>query len=71
MKLELSEEQTAALVKALDRMIDEDRYPLSPRIRMLREIRNLIRPEPARQPLPLPQKYYEPPRASAAQRRRR
>ena len=46
----------------LRRIIDDDRYPLSPRIQMLREIRNMIRPEPKREPLPEP-KRYQPPRA--------
>ena len=46
MNLELSDEQAAALEKELRRIIDDDRYPLSPRIEMLREIRNMIRPEP-------------------------
>jgi hypothetical protein len=59
MKLDLFDEQAAALVKSLDKMIDEDRYPLSPRIQMLRQIRHLMRPEPPRQPLP-PLKYYDP-----------
>jgi hypothetical protein len=34
----------------LDRIIDGDRFPFSPRIRMLKEIRAKIRPEPARAP---------------------
>jgi hypothetical protein len=33
MKLELSDEQAAALLSELDRIIDGDRFPLSPRIR--------------------------------------
>jgi hypothetical protein len=35
--LELSDEQAAALEKELRRIIDDDRYPLSPRIQMLRK----------------------------------
>ena len=50
MNLELSDEQAAALERELRRIIDDDRYPLSPRIQMLREIRNMIRPEPVREP---------------------
>jgi hypothetical protein len=55
MNLHLSDEQAAAL--------------LSPRIQMLREIRNMIRPEPKREPLPEP-KHYEPPRGGRYGRRR-
>jgi hypothetical protein len=42
--LHLSVEQAAALEKELTAIIDGDRYFLSPRIQMLREIRNMIRP---------------------------
>jgi hypothetical protein len=52
MILEFSDEQAAALERELRRIIDDDRYPLSPRIQVLREIRNMIRPEPVREPLP-------------------
>jgi len=53
----------------LKRTIDDDRYPLSPRVTRLREILAKLRPEPVREPLP-PRKVYAPPRASAARRRR-
>jgi hypothetical protein len=42
MKLDLSDEQAAALERALTAIIDGDRYFLSPRIETLREIRNMI-----------------------------
>jgi hypothetical protein len=60
MILELSDEQAAALERELRRIIDDDRYPLSPRIQMLREIRkhDPTRTE-ARAVTPL--KYCEPP----------
>jgi hypothetical protein len=51
MNLELTDEQADALDRELRRIIDDDRYPLSPRIQILREIRNMIRPEPKREPL--------------------
>ena len=57
MNLELTDEQTAALLSELDRIIDGDRYPLSPRIRNLKEIRSMIRPEEVREPLPRPKSY--------------
>jgi hypothetical protein len=58
------------LLNELDGIIDSDRYFLSPRIKTLRAIRAKIRPEPVREPLPLLPKRYEPPRATAQQRRR-
>jgi hypothetical protein len=39
-------------------IVDNDRYPLSPRIVRLREILNKIRPETEREPLP-PLRHYE------------
>ena len=69
MNLELSDEQAAALEKELRDIIENDRYPFSSRIRTLREILQMIRPEPAREPLP-PIRHYEPPRATAKRRRR-
>src|SRR5215469_15481171 len=38
MHLELTDEQTEALIRVLSRTIDDDRYPLSPRIVALKEI---------------------------------
>jgi len=39
MDLHLDDDQAARLVAALDSIIEYDRYPLSPRITALREIR--------------------------------
>ena len=69
MMLDLTDEETEALARLLSRTIDDDRYPLSPRIQTLRTILGKIRPEPAREPLPRP-KVYAPPRATAGRRRR-
>jgi hypothetical protein len=69
MTLDLTDEETAALLKELDGIIASDRYFLSPRIQTLKAIRRKIRPESAREPLP-PLKRYEPPRATAVRRRR-
>ena len=71
MTLELSDEETDALLKELIHIIDGDRFQFSARVRMLKAIRAKIRPEPAREPLPPPPKQYAPPRASAAKRRGR
>jgi hypothetical protein len=52
MHLELKDEQTEALIRELSQLIDGDRYPLSPRIVVLKEILGMLRPEPEREPLP-------------------
>jgi hypothetical protein len=70
MNLDLTDEETTALLRELDGLIDGDRYFLSPRIKTLKAIRAKIRPEPVREPLPPPPKQYAPPRATAKQRRR-
>ena len=68
MTLDLTEEETGALAKLLSRTIDDDRYPLSPRVQTLKAILAKIRPEPPREPLPTP-KVYANPGATAARRR--
>jgi hypothetical protein len=70
MQLDLSDEETAALLAELDRIIRDDRYPLSRRIRLLKAIVAKIRPERVREPLPPPPKTYAPPRATGRQGRR-
>jgi hypothetical protein len=69
MHLDLTDEETAALTRELHEIVENDRYPFSPRIRTLRGILAKLRPEPARKPLP-PPKVYAPPLAVAARRRR-
>ena len=68
MTLDLTEEETAALARLLTNTIDADRYPLSPRIQLLKGILAKIRPEPKPEPSP-PQKHYEPPRGGRYRRR--
>jgi hypothetical protein len=68
MDIPLIAEESAALLRELDHIIDDDRYFLSPRIRTLAAIRDKLRPPPVREPLP-PLKHYEPPRAGARRRR--
>ena len=70
MNLELSDEETAALLGELDGIIANDRYFLSPRITTLKAIRTKLRPEPKREPLS-PLKNYAPPRVGARGRRSR
>jgi hypothetical protein len=68
MMLDLTEEETDALARLLSRTIDDDRYPLSPRIHTLKTVLAKIRPEPVREPLP-PPKVYAPPSKGRYQRR--
>ena len=69
MQLDLTDDETTALARLLTNTIDDDRYPLSPRIQTLKAILGKIRPEPDRHPLP-PLKHYEPPRFIRRRRRR-
>jgi len=62
--------RAATLLRELDVLFDGDRYFLSPPVKTLRAIRAKLRPEPVSEPLPPPPKRYEPPRATARQRRR-
>jgi len=68
MRLDLTDEETAILVRALDRVIEGDRYPLSPRILTLKAIRAKLRPGPVREPLPS-RKHYAPPHVGRRRRR--
>jgi len=61
MHLDLSDEETAALAQELHDIVENDRYPFSPRIRTVRAILSKLRPEPVREPLPAPPKVYAPP----------
>jgi hypothetical protein len=69
MNIDLSDDEAALLLRELDGLIDGDKYFLSPRIQILKAIRAKIRPEPVREPEPLP-KQYEPPRFVRGRRRR-
>jgi hypothetical protein len=55
--LDLTDEEAAALTQELHDIVENDRYPFSPRIRMLRGILAKLRPEPVREPLPPPKVY--------------
>jgi hypothetical protein len=65
---DLIDEETAALVRPLSETINDDRYPLSPRIQLLKTILAKLRPEPVREPWP-PPKLYAPPRFIRGRRR--
>jgi hypothetical protein len=68
MNLDLTDEETAALLRELDALIDGDRYFMSPRIKTLKAIRAKIRPEPVREPPP--PKHYAARRATAKRKQR-
>jgi hypothetical protein len=66
--LELNDIQTEVLIRELSSIVQNDRYPLSPRIVALKEILGKLRPEPEREPLP-PRRHYEPPSKGRYSRR--
>jgi hypothetical protein len=68
MTLDLNDDETAVLADELHNIIENDRYPLSPRILTLKAILAKIRPEPVRKPLP-PLQQYEPPSKGRYRRR--
>jgi hypothetical protein len=70
MHLELTDEQTEALIRELSQIVQNDRYPLSPRIVALKEILGQLRPEPEREPPPPSRRDYEPPSKGRYSRRR-
>jgi hypothetical protein len=49
--LDLTDDEAAALTQALHEIVENDRYPFSPRIRTLRAILAKLRPEPVREGL--------------------
>jgi hypothetical protein len=66
--LDLTDDEAAALTQELHDIVENDRYPFSPRIRTLRGILAKLRPEPVRKPLP-PPKDYAPPSKGRYKRR--
>jgi hypothetical protein len=72
MTLDLTDDETAALVRLLRHAIDEDRYPLSPRLAPIRAILDQFDPpKPRPEPLPPLKRYDAPLVGSSARRRRR
>jgi hypothetical protein len=63
MSRDLTDEETASLAALLRRLISDDRYPLSPRVKTWQAILDKMEPRPVREPPPPPPKHYEPPRA--------
>jgi hypothetical protein len=66
--LDLTDDEAAALTQELHNIVENDRYPFSPRIRTLRGILAKLRPEPVREHLP-PLKVYAPPSKGRYKRR--
>jgi hypothetical protein len=69
MNLDLTDEETETLARLLRHAIDDDRFPLSPRVQGWKAILAKLQPPPPREPPPPPQKHYEPPRAGRYRRR--
>jgi hypothetical protein len=66
--LDLADDEAAALTQELHDIVENDRYPFSPRIQTLRAVLAKLRPEPVRKPLP-PPKVYAPPSRGRYRRR--
>jgi hypothetical protein len=61
MHLDLSDEGTAALTQEFHDIGENDRYPFLASHSHLEGILAKLRPEPAREPMPLPKVYAPPP----------
>jgi hypothetical protein len=66
MQLNLTDEESEALLRELNAIIENDRFPLSPRIRMLRQIRAKLPGAPPSPPPARPDTRGTRPRASTA-----
>jgi len=69
MPLDLTNEETSALVRLLTNAIDGDRYPLSPRVQTWKGIRAKLRPQPARPAASPEPRVYERPSKGRYRRR--
>jgi hypothetical protein len=65
MHIDLTAEETAALARELTDITWSDRYPLSPRIKVLEGIRAKLRPQPVRPAASPSPRVYEPPSKGA------
>lgn len=59
MNLELTDADAEALIQELSGIINNARYPQSPRIQTVRAVLNKLRPGPVRERLPTP-RHFEP-----------
>jgi len=69
MNLELINEKKEVLIRELSHIVQNDRYPLSPRIVAPKEILGQLRRERERPEPPPPQRHYEPPSRGRYRRR--
>jgi hypothetical protein len=70
MHLDLTDAEAAALVQHLQRAIDGDHFPLSPRVLTLQGILGRLEPPRARPAVAPEPRVYEPPRFIRGRRRR-
>ena len=70
MNLDLTDEEAAVLARELTDITWSDRYPLSPRIKVLEGILGKLRPQPARPAASPEPRVYEPPSKGRYRRRR-
>lgn len=71
MSLDVDDAERAALIALLKATIAADRFPLSPRVRMLKRILEKLEPAaPVSKPLPAPKPPGEPSLALRRKRRR-
>jgi hypothetical protein len=66
---DLNDEDIEVLVRLLRDGIHADRYPLSPRVTVLKEILSKLRPEPARPAASPEPRVYAPPSRGRYRRR--
>ena len=69
MNLELTDGQTEALIRELRNIVQNDRYPLSPRIVTLREILGRLAAGTSTPVATAPPRHYEPPSKGRYRRR--
>jgi hypothetical protein len=53
-RIDLTDDEHEAVAKALRKLIDDDRFPLSPRLRPLKSALAKLAPQPPKKPLPPP-----------------
>jgi hypothetical protein len=70
MVLELADDEIAALARLLRRTIDDDRYPMSPRLAPLKAILAKLEPPPTRTDPPPSLQAGDAPSAASRRRRR-
>ena len=67
--IELSDDETQALVRVLRETVDSDRFPLNPRVQVLRAVLARLRPEPVRPAASPEPRVYAPPAKGGYSRR--